>query len=96
MKNYFQTLTENTTLQPIVPPVVSYIEKYYPELIDNLAPIIPHMITTAKVLHEKHGNDLKIVYISPCIAAKNEIKKIHRSRYKNRRCTYLYRTPRAV
>lgn len=59
------------------PPVVSYIEKYYPELIDNLAPIIPHMITTAKVLHEKHGNDLKIVYISPCIAAKNEIKKFN-------------------
>lgn len=57
------------------PPVVSFVEKYYPELIDNLAPIIPHMITTAKVLHEKHGNDLRIVYISPCIAAKNEIKR---------------------
>lgn len=55
------------------PPVINYIEKYYPELIDNLAPIIPHMITTAKVLHETHGRDLKIVYISPCIAAKNEV-----------------------
>ena len=57
------------------PPVVSYIEKYYPELIDNIAPIIPHMITTAKVLHEKYGNDIRIVYISPCIAAKNEVKR---------------------
>ncbi|MEI6346786.1 MAG: [Fe-Fe] hydrogenase large subunit C-terminal domain-containing protein [Bacteroidota bacterium] len=57
------------------PPVVSYIEKYYPELVDNIAPIIPHMVTTAKVLHEIHGNDLRVVYISPCIAAKNEVKR---------------------
>lgn len=55
------------------PPVINYIEKYYPELIDNIAPIIPHMITTAKVLLETHGTDLKVVYISPCIAAKNEV-----------------------
>lgn len=55
------------------PPVINYIEKYYPELVDNIAPIIPHMITTAKVLHQLHSNDLKIVYISPCIASKKEV-----------------------
>ncbi len=57
------------------PPVISYIEKFYPELIDNIAPIIPHMIATAKVIHKEFGNDVRIVYISPCLAAKNDIKR---------------------
>ncbi len=55
------------------PPVISYIEKFYPELIENLAPIIPHYITTAKVIHQEYGKDVRIVYISPCIATKKDI-----------------------
>jgi len=34
------------------PPIVSLVEKYYPHLIDNLAPIVNPMIATAKVVRE--------------------------------------------
>ncbi|MBK7029461.1 MAG: 4Fe-4S dicluster domain-containing protein [Bacteroidales bacterium] len=54
------------------PPMVSLIEKYYPQLIDNLAPIVTPMIASAKVMHQLYGPDIKVVYIGPCIAAKEE------------------------
>lgn len=57
------------------PAVVSYIEKYFPQLIDNLAPIVPPMIASAKVVRMKYGSDVKVVFIGPCIAAKDEIFK---------------------
>ncbi len=57
------------------PVVVFYIEKFYPELIPNLAPIVSPRIATALAIRSQLGNDVKIVEISPCIAAKNEILK---------------------
>lgn len=54
------------------PAVVSFIEKFHPELIDNLAPIVSPMIATAKVARKKYGDDLKVVFIGPCIEAKSE------------------------
>jgi PAS domain-containing protein len=54
------------------PSVVSYIEKYYPELITNLAPIVSPMVATAKVVRHKYGSDLRIVFIGPCISTKDE------------------------
>ncbi len=58
------------------PSVIYYIEKFYPDLIDNIAPIISPMFATAKVVREKYGEDVKIVHVSPCIAAKKEIKRV--------------------
>jgi Na+-translocating ferredoxin:NAD+ oxidoreductase RNF subunit RnfB len=57
------------------PSVVSYIEKYYPELITNLSPIVSPMVATAKVVRQKYGHDVKVVYIGPCISAKDEALK---------------------
>lgn len=54
------------------PALVFYLEKYYPELLPNLAPIVTPMIATAKVVHRKYGADTRIVYIGPCIANKKE------------------------
>ncbi len=54
------------------PAVVMHIEKYNPELIGNLAPLSAGMTVSARVAREKYGSDLKIVAISPCIAAKRE------------------------
>jgi iron only hydrogenase large subunit-like protein len=55
------------------PVIVSYIEKYHPNLIQNLAPIVSPKIATAKVAHALYGPDTKVVYIGPNIAAKEEI-----------------------
>jgi len=57
------------------PPIVALIEKYHPGLIDNLAPIVNPMIASAKVMHQVHGSDVKVVFIGPCIGAKEEIKR---------------------
>jgi ferredoxin len=54
------------------PPIVSLIEKYYPELLDNLAPIVNPMIANTKVVKDLYGSDIKVVFIGPCIGAKEE------------------------
>ena len=54
------------------PVVVMFIEKYHPNLINNLAPIVSPMIATAKVVHDAYGADSKVVYIGPNIACKEE------------------------
>ena len=54
------------------PAVVSFIEKFYPELINNLAPIVSPMISTTLAVRQKYGNDVRVVFIGPCIAAKDE------------------------
>ncbi|HOH99597.1 MAG TPA: [Fe-Fe] hydrogenase large subunit C-terminal domain-containing protein [Bacteroidales bacterium] len=57
------------------PAVVSYIEKYHPDLLTNLAPIVSPMIATARVLREIYGDMVDLVYIGPCIAAKDEVTR---------------------
>ncbi len=57
------------------PVVVSYVEKFKPELTGNLSPIISPMIASARVARKKYGNKIKVVYIGPCIANKNESLK---------------------
>jgi signal transduction histidine kinase/NAD-dependent dihydropyrimidine dehydrogenase PreA subunit len=55
------------------PAIVEYIEKYYPQLISNLAPIVSPMIAAGKVIHERYGEDSVIAFIGPCIAKKLEV-----------------------
>ncbi|MEI7982425.1 MAG: [Fe-Fe] hydrogenase large subunit C-terminal domain-containing protein [Bacteroidota bacterium] len=57
------------------PSVVSFVEKYYPGLITNLAPVVSPMVAMAKVVRQKYGPDVKIVFIGPCIATKEEALK---------------------
>jgi len=57
------------------PSVSAYIEKYAPAMLPNLAPIVPPMIATAKVAHLFYGEDVKVVYIAPCLSAKHHIKR---------------------
>lgn len=56
------------------PVIVSLVEKYYPELIDELAPAVSPMIAHAKMMREMYGSKIKIVFIGPCVAKKEEYK----------------------
>jgi len=56
------------------PAVVAYVEKYMPTLGEALAPIVSPMIATARAIRFRHGHDVHIVFIGPCIAKKNEIR----------------------
>ncbi|HPO62536.1 MAG TPA: [Fe-Fe] hydrogenase large subunit C-terminal domain-containing protein [Candidatus Kapabacteria bacterium] len=54
------------------PAVCELIRCYYPELLDNLAPVVSPMIAMARIVKEQYGEDTKIVFIGPCIAKKGE------------------------
>ncbi|MGL1902787.1 MAG: ATP-binding protein [Fibrobacterales bacterium] len=54
------------------PAVVSYVEKYVPELVENLAKIVSPMVATAHVAQKIYGEKAQIVFVGPCIAKKAE------------------------
>ena len=55
------------------PVVVSYIEKYHPNLVNNLMPFTSPMIAMTKIVRDIHGRDSKVIYIGPEIARKDEL-----------------------
>lgn len=57
------------------PAFVNYIEKYQPELVENLVQINSPMIIHAKLLRKKFGLKSKIIFVGPCIAKKSEADK---------------------
>ncbi len=52
--------------------VILLIEKYYPQLLDQLAPVVSPMIAHAKMLRETYGQRIRVVFIGPCISKKDE------------------------
>lgn len=56
--------------------IVSFIEKYHPHLLSHLFPIASPMVATARMLREIHGENIKIIFIGPCIAKKDESHEI--------------------
>jgi len=71
------------------PVVVSLIEKYYPDLLVNAAPLVSPPVAAAGVARQKYGNDVKVVYIGPCIASKNEVLKYTGSRAIDANITFM-------
>ena len=70
-REYARLIGENNgkpILSSTCPAVVSYIEKYYPRLIDNLAPIVSPMIAEGRVIKWQYNPQAKVVFIGPCIA----------------------------
>jgi len=59
------------------PAIIAYVERYHPDLVKNLTPIVSPMVATAKILHQIYGDDLKVVFIGPCIAKKGEIVSVN-------------------
>jgi PAS domain S-box-containing protein len=54
------------------PAVVSYIEKYRPELTGLLLPIASPMVAHARMLKKRLGSHVRVVHIGPCAARKAE------------------------
>lgn len=54
------------------PSVNDLIEKYYPQLISCMAPVVSPMIAHGKLLKDELGKDVKVVFLGPCIAKKEE------------------------
>jgi two-component system NtrC family sensor kinase len=54
------------------PALVTYVERYYPDLVPRLAPIVSPMLAEARVIHRLYGEDVPLVFVGPCIAKKGE------------------------
>ncbi len=54
------------------PAIIGYVERYHPNLVPALAPIVSPMVATARALRRLYGSGLKVVFIGPCIAKKGE------------------------
>ncbi len=73
---YAEELKKNpdvTIISSACPAVYNYIENYYCELIPKLAKVVSPMIAMGRFLKKNYGDDIKIVFIGPCIAKKSEI-----------------------
>ncbi len=71
-KEIFENNGSKTTISSPCPAVYNYIEKYYTDLVPNLAEVVSPMIAMGKYLKNNYGNDIKVVFIGPCIAKKSE------------------------
>lgn len=58
------------------PAVVSFIKKYHPILVKNLIPVVSPMVAMTRVMKQKYGNNINVVFIGPCIAKKSESDEV--------------------
>ena len=54
------------------PAIVDYVRLYKPEFTKYIVPIASPAQTHAKMLKEKYGNSIAVVFIGPCVGKKNE------------------------
>lgn len=71
-KELFESFKGKYYITANCPAVVSFIEKFQPGLVTNLAPLVSPMIATAMVVRKLYGEDIHVVYIGPCIDSKHE------------------------
>jgi len=76
---YRELMTQNSSgkfyLSSHCPCIVELVEKSFPDLISNLVPVVSPAAAMAVILRKLHGKNLKIVQITPCVAAKNGVDR---------------------
>jgi nitrogen-specific signal transduction histidine kinase/NAD-dependent dihydropyrimidine dehydrogenase PreA subunit len=56
------------------PAVAEYVRKYHPELVDRLVPVVSPMVATALAVKELYGEQMRCVFVGPCVAKKAEAR----------------------
>lgn len=77
-KEYAKLLAEKkfpALISSACPSAVTYIRTMYPSALAYLAPVVSPMIAHARILKKEYGEDLRIVFVGPCIAKKKEAKE---------------------
>ncbi len=68
----FEDDSKETIISSPCPAVYNYIEKYFPEIVPNLAKVVSPMIAAGRYLKKNFGSNRNVVFIGPCIAKKSE------------------------
>ena len=71
---FFREHEERPLISSFCPSLVSYIEKFAPELVDRLVPVLSPMVATGRAVKEFRGNDVKVVFVGSCISRIHERK----------------------
>lgn len=81
----YTKLLEEGTMENIIttccPSANDLIEKYYPQLVPYLAPVVSPMIAHGMMIKQQLGTDVKVVFLGPCIAKKREAQDVRHSGY---------------
>lgn len=76
----YQDILENSKVKRYIssdcPAIVNYVAQYHPGLVPSLAQIVSPMVAMARAVRKKYGNDLRIVFIGPCVAKKLESDEV--------------------
>ena len=59
-------------LSSACPAAVTYIQKYLPDLSDSITTVLSPLLSHSTMLREHFGADIRIIFIGPCGAKKNE------------------------
>lgn len=74
--NEYQKLIREKKMPNIIttccPSVNDLVEKYYPECTKYMAPVVSPMIAHGRYIKKLYGEDVKVVFLGPCIAKKQE------------------------
>ncbi len=54
------------------PAVVNYVERYHPDAAKWLTPIVSPMVAHARLLRKSLADGVKVVFVGPCVAKKDE------------------------
>jgi iron only hydrogenase large subunit-like protein/nitrogen-specific signal transduction histidine kinase len=65
-----------TVISSDCPAVVYYVRQYHPDLVPALAKIASPMVAMARVVKQKYGNNVRTVFIGPCISKKAESEEV--------------------
>lgn len=72
----YQKLLREGTMENLIttccPSVNDLIEKYYPTLTKYMTPVVSPMIAHGRLIKKIYGEDVKVVFLGPCIAKKEE------------------------
>ncbi|MFO8235659.1 MAG: [Fe-Fe] hydrogenase large subunit C-terminal domain-containing protein [Bacteroidales bacterium] len=71
-KELFESFRGKYYITSNCPAVVAFIEKFHPDLVNNLAPLVSPMVATAMVVRKLYGENIHVVYIGPCLDSKDE------------------------
>ncbi|MAT58721.1 MAG: histidine kinase [Ignavibacteriae bacterium] len=74
-ESYFEKENfDKTIISSPCPAIFNFIEKYYVDLVPNIAEVVSPMVAIGRYLMKNYGSDTKVVFIGPCIAKKDEYK----------------------
>ncbi len=71
-RKLFADMDDQRFIATSCPAIVGYVERYHPNLVGSLAPIVSPMVAAARAVRHLHGEDARVIFIGPCIAKKVE------------------------